>query len=89
MSSGAPLRWVTSSYYTNPAATDYGVVQSTGDEEYALLSAHGFTTMWSLCPFNGGQTNVVFNVSADQPPPPGLGFDPANCYGVKLNIIPI
>jgi hypothetical protein len=89
MTSGGALRWITSAGYASVVAKDYGVVEGASAEAYPLLSAHGFTNMWSLCPFKGGQTNVVFNVSADQPPPPYLGFDPAECYEVNLNIIPI
>ena len=89
MSSGGALRWVTSTFYHSTAAKDYGVASTTADGKYPLLSAHGITSLWSLCRFDGGQTNVVFNVSADQPPPPYLGFDPADCYGVKLNVIVI
>ena len=87
--SGGTLGWVSSRLYSFPSAKGYTAVQNSGDE-FAVLAAYGITNLWSLCPFPGfrGQTNVVFNVTADIPPPPDLGFDPANCYEVKLNIIP-
>ena len=89
VSSGGTLGWVTSRLYSQPAAKAYTGVQTPAGE-FPLLAAYGITDLWSLCPFFGprGQTNVVFNVSADMPPPPYLGFDPATCYEVKINIIP-
>lgn len=55
-----------------------------------VLAANEITHLWSLCPFSGsrGQTNVIFNVSADIPPSEYLGFDPADCYPVMLNMVP-
>ncbi|KAF8184773.1 hypothetical protein BJ912DRAFT_973972, partial [Pholiota molesta] len=40
--------------------------------------------------WNTSQTNVVFNVSADDtsPPPPYLGFDPGQCYGIVITMLP-
>jgi len=89
VTSGGTLNWETSTYYSSPAAQNYAAVWNSGDE-FAVLAAYEITDLWSLCPFSGfrGQTNVVFNVSADVPPPPYLGFDPADCYPVMLNIIP-
>ncbi|KAF9459256.1 hypothetical protein BDZ94DRAFT_1051458 [Collybia nuda] len=89
-SSGGTLGWVTSRIYGGPATKIYSVSRVPA-EKFPLLAVHGITNLWSLCPFSGfrGQTNVVFNVSADVPPPPFLGFDPADCYAVKLNIVPL
>jgi len=89
-SSGETLNWETSSYYSSPAATSYSAVWKNGSDEFAVLAAYEITHLWSLCPFFGppSQTNVVFNVSADIPPSEYLGFDPADCYPVKLNIVP-
>ncbi|RDB16488.1 hypothetical protein Hypma_002778 [Hypsizygus marmoreus] len=88
MRSGRPLGWITSRYYTQPAAKGYSAVR-VPTEIFPLLATHGFAHLWSLCRFPGfrGQTNVVFNVSADIPLPPYLEFDPADCYPVTLNII--
>jgi hypothetical protein len=85
--SGDPLRWLTSSMAGRNAAMGYTAVASSGGQ-YPELAVNGHNELWSLCPFNNGQVNVVFNVSADIPPPPYLGFNPADCYDVKLNIIP-
>jgi len=88
--SGQTLDWITSSLYTSPASQVYAAVVTPANQ-FPLLSAHGFSTLWSLCPVPGfrGQTNVVFNVSANiASPPPYLGYNPSDCYGVTINMIP-
>lgn len=83
ISPGYPLRWITSTFYRHSAAQDYGAELQPGGP--LLLSALGFTNMWSLCRSYKAQTIVVFNVSATKPSP-YLEFDPASCYKVELNI---
>lgn len=88
--SGDTLNWITSGLYTSPASQVYAAM-ATPASQFPLLSAHGFFALWSLCPFSGfrGQTNVVFNVSANVvSPPPYLGYNPSDCYGVTINMIP-
>ncbi|KAF8962082.1 hypothetical protein BDZ97DRAFT_2026110 [Flammula alnicola] len=88
--SGQTLGWVTTTIYEQPAPEIYSAIRLPA-HEYPLLAAHGFFNLWSLCPFLGNypQTNVMFNVSADLPPSPYLGFDPSRCYGVLINILSI
>ena len=88
--SGGTLGWVTTRMYTQPAPKVYSAVKAPA-YQFDLLAAHGFADLWSLCPFPGTypQTNVVFNVTADVPPPPYLGFDPTLCYPIRIHIVPI
>ncbi|KDR79329.1 hypothetical protein GALMADRAFT_243321 [Galerina marginata CBS 339.88] len=90
ITSGGTLGWVTTTLYTHAAPEIYSAVKLPA-YEYSLLAVHGFHDLWSLCPFPGTypQTNVVFNASAANPPPPSLGFDPEECYKVVINIVPI
>ncbi|KAF9477214.1 hypothetical protein BDN70DRAFT_811045 [Pholiota conissans] len=90
--SGAALSWGTSTLYTQPDPPIFSAIRIP-TYECPLLAVHGFADLWSLCPFAGTrpQTNVIFNMSADNtsPPPPYLGFDPADCYGVVITILPL
>ncbi|TFK36216.1 hypothetical protein BDQ12DRAFT_253709 [Crucibulum laeve] len=88
--SGGTMGWVTTTRYAQSASQDYSVI-TLATSSLPALAAHGLSDQWSLCPFSGfrGQTNVVFNVSANIPAPPYLGYDPASCYGVTINIIPV
>ncbi|KAH9476120.1 hypothetical protein JR316_0011691 [Psilocybe cubensis] len=90
VTSGGTLGWISTTIYAHPAPQIYSVVRLPG-YEYPLLAANGFHNLWSLCPFSGNrpQTNIVFNVTADVPPPPYLGFDPSLCYDVVITMIPI
>jgi hypothetical protein len=87
-SSGGTLGWLTTSFRPPTAEKGFTAVADPG-EPFLQLAFRGFTAVWALCPFNGGQVNVVFNVTANIPPPPFLPFSPANCYAVKLNLVPI
>ncbi|KIM43838.1 hypothetical protein M413DRAFT_68669 [Hebeloma cylindrosporum] len=89
--SGGTLGWVTSTKYRQLAPDVYSAIREP-DDEYALLAAHGFSNLWSLCPFPGNrpQTNVVFNISAaDDTRSSASSPDPALCYPVRINIVPI
>ena len=90
--SGGTMSWYTTSLYTQPAPEIFAA-SNIPCAEQTLLAVHGFSNLWSLCPFSGthAQTNLVFNVSADITTPlsPYLGFDPAQCYAVLVNIIPV
>ncbi|KAF8154470.1 hypothetical protein B0H34DRAFT_799253 [Crassisporium funariophilum] len=88
--SGGFLGWVTTTIYLKPAPNVYSAIMSPA-HEFPQLAAHGIRDLWSLCPSPGllGQTNVVFNVSADTPAPHSLGFKPEDCYEVLINILPM
>ncbi|PPQ80135.1 hypothetical protein CVT25_001434 [Psilocybe cyanescens] len=90
VTSGGTLGWVTTTLYAHAAPEIYSVVRLPA-YEYPLLAANGFHNLWSLCPFSGNrpQTNIVFNVTANIPPPPYLGFDPSLCYDVVVTVIPV
>jgi len=88
--SGGTLGWVTSTKYRQSAPEVYSAIREP-DYEYALLVAHGISTLWSLCPFPGNrpQTNVVFNISAEITHSSSSGPDPTLCYSVHINLVPI
>jgi len=83
--SGGFLGWLTTSQSAPDAATGYTAVGS--QLEALTLAYNGQSGLWSLCPAQFGQTNVVFNVSADSSDE--LGIDPAKCYAVSLNILSV
>ena len=80
--SGGELIWITTTQ-GHDGSEDYSVVEAPA-YSYPVLATHGIYNLWSLCPFEGGQTNVVFNVSADQT---NEGFDPSQCYQVIINVV--
>ena len=87
-SNGGTLGWLTTSFRPPPAAKGFTAVAESG-MPFLQLAFKGHTELWTLCPFNGGQVNVVFNASANIPPPPFLPFNPDSCYAVKLNVVPV
>lgn len=90
--SGGTMSWYTTSLYTQPAPIIFTALKNSSAKQ-TLLAVYGTSDLWSLCPFSGtnAQTNLIFNVSTDAttPHPPYLGFDPAQCYEVLVNIIPL
>jgi hypothetical protein len=85
--SGGELVWITTTQ-GHAGSEDYSVLKAPA-YRFPVLAAHGIYNLWSLCPFPGGQTNVVFNASTDSPAQPGLEFDPSKCYQVMINVVPI
>ena len=55
------------------------------DYEYALLAAHRIDRSSENCP----QTNIVFNISPEATRSSSSGPDPALCYPVRINIVPM
>lgn len=82
--SGGELVWITTTQ-GHAGSENYSVIKAPA-YRFPVLAAHGIHDLWSLCPFQGGQTNVVFNVSTDQP---NAGSDPSQCYQVIINVVPI
>ena len=81
---------MTSTKYRQSAPEVYSAIREP-DDEYAVLAAHGISNLWSLCPFPGNrpQTNVVFNISAETSHSSSSDPDPALCYSVRINLVPI
>ncbi|KAF8638633.1 hypothetical protein AX17_002058 [Amanita inopinata Kibby_2008] len=87
--SGGSFGWVSSTFYSRPATRDFTVVRAPA-YQYPVLAVNGREDLWSLCPFRGfrGQTEVLFNVSADgMMPHTILGFDPEECYETRIHVI--
>jgi len=84
------LGWVTTTIYARPAPQVYATTRLPA-YQYPLLAAHSFHNLWSLCPTtnSGGQISVVFNVTAEAATQPFLGYDPAGCYSVVLQVVPL
>ena len=85
--SDTELTWLTTSLYTSPASTQYEAVLEAGDE-FPQLATLGRKDLWSLCPFGDGplsQRNLVFNMTGET----GHGFNPDECWAVRVNIVGI
>ncbi|PPQ95789.1 hypothetical protein CVT26_015889 [Gymnopilus dilepis] len=88
-SAGGELGWLSEAISPPPVARVFSAVEVPAHER-PLLAVHGFHDLWTLCPFDDGssQTKVIFNVTANVVnPPPFPEFNPANCYGVVINIL--
>ncbi|KAL0959058.1 hypothetical protein HGRIS_014358 [Hohenbuehelia grisea] len=71
----------------SPAPGPGASVPAETEPELPLLYGLGTADLWSLCPTGSGpfaQTNVVFNASAS---PPWAGYNPADCFSVRLHIV--
>ncbi|KAJ6628343.1 hypothetical protein B0H10DRAFT_1990941 [Mycena sp. CBHHK59/15] len=92
--SGGLLTWYTSALFNTDAARIYTALQF-ANTTFRVLAAHGYHSLWSLCPFDGplGQTSVLYNVSADTgitfPPAMNLGFSPRSCWAVRIYLVPL
>ncbi|PFH46911.1 hypothetical protein AMATHDRAFT_153437 [Amanita thiersii Skay4041] len=87
---GQPLRWVSSTFYSRPAAKDFSVSVAPG-WEYPVLKAHGRDDLWYLCdPADVGvrraQTNVVFDVDGVVG---GGSASKRECWRVRVYVVPM
>ncbi|KIY47722.1 hypothetical protein FISHEDRAFT_44837 [Fistulina hepatica ATCC 64428] len=88
LTSGSAMLWMTSRLFSVPLFSEYSAVgndsASVNNITYYSLAVFNHTDLWSLCPDGGvgGQTIVVYNVSAAK------SGEFTDCYDVNLNIVP-
>ncbi|PPQ74621.1 hypothetical protein CVT26_007465 [Gymnopilus dilepis] len=87
--SGGKLEWLVQSINPPPIARVFSAVEVPA-HKHLVLAVHGNHDLWSLCPFDDFETKIVFDVATvAKNPPSSLQFNPAKCFGVVINIVPV
>ncbi|KAL1662109.1 hypothetical protein GGF50DRAFT_59741 [Schizophyllum commune] len=76
--------WIESGDPWNPNIDQFTALHATQHHKYASLAAYGHDSLWSLCVLQLGDSNVIYNVSAD----PSAPIPDKGCHKVILQIIP-
>jgi len=86
---GGSINFYTSGLGGAPRQPAYSVLDCPGNP-FAVFASYGMTELWSLCPGDQApfQTQLIYNVTAAIGSPYIL-FDPADCYPVAVNVVPV
>ncbi|KAL1730908.1 hypothetical protein EV714DRAFT_272238 [Schizophyllum commune] len=76
--------WIESGDPWNPNIDQFTALHAAQHHKYASLAAYGHDSLWSLCVLQLGDSNVIYNVSAD----PSAPIPDKDCHKVILQIIP-